>query len=234
MMDMHVHILPGVDDGARDAQMTRRMVSRAADAGITWMIATPHVYRAEDQHRNRRGLRIARAIAHEAGIGLGLGCEFNYRALLKVPPERLDAYCLSGTRCILLEFGCDQLPPQWDTMISAMTDCGYLPIIAHPERYSYLQRDFGVAREMRDLGCELQVDAGGLMAPPLSAERRTARRLLREGMAAYVASDAHRPEDYDGYERAYRTFYGEWPQGGRLMQALRAERGRHGTQAPAR
>ena len=77
---------------------------------------------------------------------------------------------------------------------------------------------------MRDLGCELQVDACGLMAPLMSDERRTARRLLREGMASYVASDAHRPGDYDDYERAYRTFRGEWPGNNRLTQALLAKR----------
>ena len=64
MIDMHVHILPGVDDGAKDVQMTREMAMRAADAGITFIVATPHVYRAQDQQRNRHGLRIARSIAH--------------------------------------------------------------------------------------------------------------------------------------------------------------------------
>ena len=68
------------------------------------------------------------------------------------------------------------------------------------------------------------MDAGGLLARPLSAERKTARRLLREGMVSYVASDAHRPEHYDTFERAYRTFRGEWPQENRLSAALRALR----------
>lgn len=224
MIDMHVHILPGVDDGARDAEMTREMARRAADAGITFIVATPHVYRAEDQQRNRRSLRMARSIAHEFHLGLNLGCEFNYRAILQTGAQALDAFCLSGTRCILLEFSCHELLPRWDALVSELMDSGYLPIIAHPERYRYLQRDFGIAQEMRDLGCEMQVDACGLMAPVMSAERRTARKLLSEGMAAYVASDAHRPEDYDDYEKAYRTFRGEWPGNNRLTQALRAQR----------
>lgn len=224
MIDMHVHILPGVDDGAKDVQMTREMAMRAADAGITFIVATPHVYRAQDQQRNRHGLRIARSIAHEVGLGLNLGCEFNYRALLEAGTRELDAFCLSGTRCILLEFSCSELLPRWDALVSEMMDNGYLPIIAHPERYRYLQRDFGIAQEMRDLGCELQVDACGLMAPLMSDERRTARRLLREGIADYVASDAHRPGDYDDYEKAYRTFRGEWPRDNRLTQALLTQR----------
>ena len=224
MIDMHVHILPGVDDGSRDAEMTRGMARRAADAGITFIVATPHVYRAEDQRRNRQGLRIARSIAHEFGLGLNLGCEFNYRALPGAGTQALEPFCLSGTRCILLEFGCREIMPRWEATVCEMIDHGYLPIIAHPERYRYIQRDFGIAKELCNLGCELQVDAGGLMAPLMSEERRTARKLLKEGLASYVASDAHKPEDYDHYEKAYRTFCAEWPMRNRLTRALQARK----------
>lgn len=222
MIDMHVHILPGVDDGAKDLRMTQDMMRRAADAGITYMVCTPHVYRPEDQRRNRAAAPAARTAAHEHGIGMALGCELNYRALAKLSGDMglLSPYCLAGTPCILLEFSNDRPMPGWENMLSDMADCGYLPIIAHPERYSYVQRDIGIAQAMCDLGCELQVDASGLMAGILSAERKTARRLLKEGMASYVASDAHSPSDYDGFEKAYRTFRGEWPQQNRLTAAL--------------
>ena len=224
MIDMHVHILPGVDDGAKDAEMTRAMMRRAADAGITFMIATPHVYRVEDQIRHRGALRAARSLAHENGVKLNLGCEFNYRALRGSGTQELDAFCLGATKCLLLEFANDHLMPRWDAVISEIMDNGYLPIIAHPERYSYIQRDFGIAQEMSDLGCEMQVDACGLMAGLLSAERRTARKLLKEGMVSYIASDAHTPDDYDDFEKAYRTFRGEWPRASRLTAQLRAQR----------
>lgn len=224
MVDMHVHILPGVDDGAKDADMTRAMMRRAADAGITLMIATPHVYRADDQLKNRQALRMTRSVAHECGIALNLGCEFNYRALRSSGMQNLDAFCLSGTPCLLLEFANDHLMPRWDAVISEIMDNGYLPIIAHPERYGYVQRDFAIAQEMHDLGCEMQVDACGLMAGLFSAERRTARKLLKEGLVSYIASDAHRPEDYDDFEKAYRVFRGEWPRKNRLSARLRMQR----------
>ena len=224
MIDMHVHILPAVDDGAKDEAMTRAMMRRAADAGITFMVATPHVYRVEDHLHNRRTLRTARRIAYENGVALNLGCEFNYRALRESGTKELDDFCLSGTRCLLLEFSNEHLMPRWDAVISEIMDNGYLPIIAHPERYAYIQRDFGIAQEMSDLGCEMQVDACGLMAGLLSAERRTARKLLKEGMVSYIASDAHTPEDYDDYEKALRTFRGEWPKKNRLIAQLRMQR----------
>ena len=224
MIDMHVHILPGVDDGARDAQMTRQMMRRAADAGVTAMFATPHVYRVEDQANNLRALRTARGIAHEHGIALNMGCEFNYRALQKNGTKALDSFCLGSTKCLLLELSNAQLFPECEIVISEIMDNGYLPIIAHPERYSYIQRDLGVARMLSDLGCEMQVDACGLMAPIWSAERRTARKLLKEGMVSYIASDAHRPEDYDVFEKAYRKFRGKLPKNNRLKEQLRRQR----------
>lgn len=231
MIDMHVHILPGVDDGSQSMRMTQDMLRRAKEAGITRMFATPHVYRPQDQEKNRAALPAARQIAHELRMLLSMGCELNYRTLPKTGAANLGAFCLGPTPCVLLELSQDRLLPGWDTLVSDMQDHGYLPIIAHPERYAYIQHDLGIARAMCELGCEMQLDVGGLMAPLLSAERRTARKLLKEGMAHYIASDAHRPEDYDTFEKAYQKFSGEWPKKNRLTRVLRTlqeERNRHG------
>lgn len=224
MIDMHVHILPGVDDGARDETQSRQMMRRAAEAGITRMICTPHVYKPSDQARNRTAARLTRRIGMEHGVRLSLGCEFNYRALAQSGTAELDAFVMGPTRCILLELGVEQLMPRWESTLSELGDHGYRPIIAHPERYRYIQRDIGLAQEMCALGCELQIDAGGLFAPVLSAERRTARRLLGEGMVSYIASDAHKAQDYELFEKAYQTFKGEWPRENRLTLLL----GEHG------
>ena len=224
MIDMHVHILPGVDDGAKDEQTSREMLKRAADMGVKHMIATPHVYRVADQLRNRRAFGETRHMAREYGVVLEMGCEFNYRTMRESGTEDLDEFCLSGTKCLLLEFSNEFLMPRWDAVISEIMDNGYLPIIAHPERYRYIQRDFGIAQAMSDLSCEMQVDACGLMAGLLSAEQRTARKLLKEGYVSYIASDAHSPEDYKEFEKVRRVFRGEWPEGSRLLAQLRAQK----------
>lgn len=222
MLDMHVHILPGVDDGAVDEKMTREMVRRAREAGITRMVATPHVYQPQDQMKNLQALGHARAITRRVRLPLSMGCELNHRALLGLSMQELEGFCLGPTRCILLELPVERMLPNWDAIVCEMMDWGYQPIIAHPERYLYLQKDFDVAKEMVELGCEMQVDATGLMAPLMSAERRTARRLIKNGMAHYVASDAHRPEDYDAFEKAYRVFSREWPTRSRFAAAMKA------------
>lgn len=220
MIDIHSHILPGVDDGAKDERMTEEMLARAADAGISAIICTPHVYRPEAQERNRLALPQAKKLAHAQGISLAMGCEFNYRVLLKTGTDGLQNYCLAGTPCMLLEFSNDRLVPDWEILLTEIVEKGYMPIIAHPERYTYIQKDIGIAEEMLSYGCELQVDAGGLMAGLFSAERKTARKLLSEGMVSYVASDAHRPEHYATFEKVWRTFKDEWPQDNQLTRML--------------
>lgn len=224
MIDIHAHVLPGVDDGAKDERMTAEMFRRASDAGVSAVICTPHVYRPEDQARNRKALPRAREIAHQQGVSLSMGCEFNYRALIKTGTQALSYFCLAGTPCILLEFSNDRLFPDWEVVLTEIVERGYHPIIAHPERYTYIQKDIGVAQEMISFGCELQVDAGGLMAGMLSLERKTARRLLSEGMVSYIASDAHRPEHYATFEKAWHTFRDEWPESNKLADCLRAGR----------
>ena len=224
MIDIHVHILPGVDDGARDDAMTAEMLERAADAGIRTIVCTPHVYRAEQHAVNIQAFPAVKSVAASKGIRLFSGCEFNYRALIKTGVENLDPFCMAGTKCILLEFSNDRLFPGWEPMICEIVENGYHPIIAHPERYTYIQKDMGIAEELCGFGCELQVDCGGLMAGMFGAERRTARKLLSQGMVSYIASDAHRPEHYDTFEKAYRTFKEEWPTQNRLS-AMLAEQG---------
>ena len=141
--------------------------------------------------------------------------------MLKTGTDKLHDYCLAGTPCILLEFSNERLVPDWEILLTEIVDKGYMPIIAHPERYTYIQKDLGIAEEMISYGCELQVDAGGLLAGLFTAERKTARKLLSEGMVSYIASDAHRPEHYATFEKVWRTFKGEWPQENQLMHILR-------------
>ncbi|MBR2942135.1 MAG: phosphoesterase [Clostridia bacterium] len=220
MIDIHCHVLPGVDDGARDEKETNEMLARAADVGISSVICTPHVYHPENQVKNQRALRRSRDIAHANGVALSMGCEFNYSALAKVKDYELAPFCLAGTPCILLELSNDRLFPDWEFVLTEIAERGYMPIIAHPERYSYIQKDVAVAQALISFGCELQLDAGGLMAGLFSAERKTARKLLAEGMVSYIASDAHRPEHYRVFEKAYETFRHEWPKENQLLAQL--------------
>ena len=101
--------------------------------------------------------------------------------------------------------------PNWDSILIDLRESDIRPVIAHPERYRYIQDDIDRAALIRSYGCEMQVDARALTLSPFSMEGRCAKRLLREGLCDYIASDAHRPEDYDHFEKALARFKDCWP-----------------------
>lgn len=220
MLDIHCHLLPGVDDGAQNPEMTRQMMLQAINAGVTCAVATPHVYKIEDFSKIPPAYRTARGIARQAGLGLVGGMELSYRALSAFTPEDMGACCMVGTRSFLLELSNAVLLPRWEAVLSEFVQHGYYPIIAHPERYEYIQKDLQVALEMRSYGCELQIDAHELFAGRFSQRQRTARKLLEEGLVDYIASDAHLPEHYGRLERARKQFGSQWPRHGRVEKAL--------------
>lgn len=222
MLDIHAHILPGVDDGAADEAMAVEMLKSARRAGVDRLIATPHVTPNRGIGRCRDAYDRLRPQAQSQGIALLSGCELSVRALAGSPvsPEALAPYALGGTRFILLEFPADAPPVDWEYLLSDIGKAGYHVIIAHPERYRYIARDLMMAQELMNYGCELQIDARALLGGRFSAGRRTAIRLMDRGLASYIASDAHRPEDYDLFLKAFQHFGKKWPGDGLLSREV--------------
>ena len=112
---------------------------------------------------------------------------------------------------MLLELPEGALMPNWASILMDLTEAGLHPVIAHPERYRYIQNDIDCAAQIRSYGCDLQIDARALVGLPLTAEQRCAQRLLREGLCDHIASDAHRPEDYGHFEKALAKHKARWP-----------------------
>lgn len=219
MLDMHAHILPQTDDGATDLAMTNRMLRQAAAAGVTRIVATPHLLPGHDPAARHLHFGEASEAARGVGIVLHAGLEVRFDAL----GEHLGApgpLCLGGLPFLLMEFHTASLPTSWSATLGALLGKGIQPIIAHVERYPFVQRELAVARDLVHMGCALQVDAQALLLGRLSAQGRTARTLLEGGWIDYVASDAHLPGDYDILRRAHRKFAGSWPGPGALEVAL--------------
>ena len=197
MLDIHVHILPAVDDGAKTHRQALQMLSAARIAGIDVLVATPHL-----RHINDDITRFADAFnwlqphAQVAGIHLLKGYEVWYQVLLELPFSEFGRYCISGTNILLLELDSIHLFPQWNKVMVGLVREGYVPVIAHPERYAYIQEHPELIGEFRRYGCRIQIGARTFLKPPWDQERRTADKLKRNGWMDYVASDAHRPQDY--------------------------------------
>ena len=162
MVDMHSHILFGVDDGAHDLSESRRMLAAARSVGVNKIIATPHA-RSDSFNRqlvNERYFEL-KEIAEEKGIVLRLGFEVHWNFLLSLAESEYLDFCLANTRQMLLEFSlsANELPQNHDQMIYRLQRAGIKIIIAHPERYRFIQKDCSIVERWLDMGCQLQLDA---------------------------------------------------------------------------
>ncbi|HEX5166672.1 MAG TPA: CpsB/CapC family capsule biosynthesis tyrosine phosphatase [Thermomicrobiales bacterium] len=210
MIDLHTHILPGVDDGARDDAEALAMLAAAANDGITTVVATPHAHHAGAE-RVLDGVDRLNAAARDAGTDITIlpGHEARISAELATRHRDGALLTLNGTRWLLLEC---VLFDDWplhliERSVDRLLAAGLRPVLAHAERYTFVQRHPDVLASLIGRGIPIQVNAGSLFLRPDDIERVTAETLLRTRTAHVIASDAHNaryrpPALRAAYERA--------------------------------
>lgn len=193
IIDVHAHILPGVDDGSRDMKETIQLLKKAAEQGITAVVATPHYSR----RREMPGLRqLAEEVRQEVRqwnpeFQIYLGQETYYHEEL---PERLNqgqGICLADTRYVLVEFDTGVSYQTLLRGIRRLTSAGYVPVLAHIERYGCL-REKGRLTDLSGCGCWLQMNYESLEGPWLSPEVRWCRKQVQDGRIQLLGTDMHR------------------------------------------
>lgn len=228
MIDVHCHILPGIDDGAKDFKESLTILRKAEKAGITDIILTPHYIRGTKYDANNtEKWELFKALSSEMKksnikINIFLGNEIYIDQEL---PEMLDGYNVKNTtksssknpakskrktkdiyevstlnskKYILIE-----LPVQYEDLSAPQTlfeliTRGYVPVIAHPERYIYIQDNLKYAEELVRIGCVLQGDYLALTGKYGKKEEKTLKKLLKMDKIFCLASDIHHArDDYD-------------------------------------
>jgi len=188
VIDLHTHLLPGVDDGAETADQSVAVLARFAEQGVTAVCCTPHLRSSEFDVAPCEELDelLAELVAlAPPAPRLVRGFEI----MLDTPSPVFHDRCLTlgGTRYALVEFG--RLVPA-DASVEALARVvrqGIVPILAHPERYAACSVEMGM--RWRDAGALLQLDATTLLSDSRRAER--ARDLLTAGLGTIIASDNH-------------------------------------------
>ena len=200
MVDIHCHILPEVDDGAWDMEAAVAMARLARDCGVKKIITTPH-FKGEPRSleaiglfQHQRRLLQSRLKREQIEVELLPGAE-----VLCVPQTlelartgRLPT--LGVGRDVLAEFYFDAGAGFMDETLHAMQELGYLPVVAHPERYGAVQRDPELSRSWFHRGIVLQVNKGSVLGAFGRRAEDTAVRMLYRGHVHIIASDAHSPE----------------------------------------
>lgn len=195
MIDIHSHVLPGLDDGAASFAISLEMLRMAAAHGTTDIVATPHAnleYRF-DAERNAE-LKAALEAENPSGVRLHLGCDFhlsfeNIEDALRHPQK----YTIDGGRYLLVEFSDLIIFKTTSEIFGNLLGAGMIPVITHPERNLLLQQRLGELREWVGMGCGIQVTAQSLLGDFGSKARKFAETLMDESLVHVIASDAHDP-----------------------------------------
>lgn len=216
MIDLHTHVLPGIDDGSQNMDMSLEMLSLAAESGVDILVATPHCnipdefenYVDEDLEALWDELDWERERA-EIPIQLCKGMEIFATPDLPSLLQEGKVWTLNGTRYFLTEFSFNEDPDFCWEILQACEKLDYYPIIAHPERYFFVQEDPELAYEWCTAGYGLQLNKGSLLGRFGPEPQKTAELLMDHGLVACIASDAHRPYRRSTYMEEIRRYLAE-------------------------
>ena len=208
MRDIHCHILPGVDDGARDLEESLDMLRAAQAAGITSIVCTPHVRKPFFDYRGmRRAFQIL--CEHADGFPLQMGWEVNHAMLMDLGidwAKRLHFYESDEFLLELSSRSCSYHFKDYERTIFDLRGLGYQVIIAHPERVFAIQEDISLAQRLVQMGCKLQASGDFISGGKGTGALSPAKKMLKKGLYTYISSDAHSASDYNDFMRAQKKF----------------------------
>lgn len=195
IFDIHCHILPGVDDGARTEESTKRMLKIAAREGTNSIIATPHFKYDTDAvqvEELRKKYEMVRAwwkmISPKKE--LYLGNELFYSESIVDALKAGHALTMNGTRYVLVEFPVYVEYSYIERAVQKLLYAGYIPILAHIERYSCLKKEEQV-RQLVDMGAYMQSNTSAIMGKHGIMIKWYLMKLLRNGLVHFIGTDAH-------------------------------------------
>lgn len=194
-VDMHSHILPGIDDGAPDVETSLRLIDGLIAMGYKKLIATPHIM--SDIHPNtpetiEAAKKLLQTELDKKGytIPVSYAAEYmldeNFLSLLKA-----GNLLTFGNYIILVETMFLDLPPNLEDILFQLQTHGYQPLLAHPERYHYVDRNLTGLNPFRDRNCLLQCNALSFTGYYGKREQEIAFRLLDAGLIDFIGSDMH-------------------------------------------
>ncbi len=196
MIDIHTHILPGIDDGAKDDQMTLNMLRMAEEDGTCTMIATPHYYyphyiATEEEVESK--VEYVNQLARDNGIKVevlqGREIMLDHYTLQDIKQGVMGS--LHGTQYLLVELSMHQWKPDYLHSLYELQLMGYRIIIAHPERYSYVQENITMLNPLIKEGAIFQMTAGSITGLNGKKIQKVSKELIRQGAVQLMASDTH-------------------------------------------
>ena len=195
MIDLHCHILPGLDDGSGSIEESLEIARVAAEEGVRTIVATPHCL-IGGAREVKTGVMLLRDLLREEDIPLRLypGMEIfgTYDTARLLRENRL--LTLNGSRYPLIEFSFHTDGEEETDILEDVIRAGYRPLVAHPERYDYICYNPGLVNRWKKMGCLFQINRGSLLGRFGQEAQQMGMELVQRGFATVVATDAHSPQ----------------------------------------
>lgn len=216
MIDIHCHILPNVDDGSESLEESIAMAKIAESEGITRIVNTSHChfdFKYKKGNELKLELEKFNQVLKEENINIEvlLGNELYYTSDLIERFDELDFFSMNNSKYILMEFSPINFPKNIEDVIYEIKIRGYIPIIAHAERYKQVQEDVNIVLDCIKEGALIQVNASSILGKNGEKAEDTSKKLLDNNMVHFVATDAHssnrrRPLIKDSYNYILKNY----------------------------
>jgi protein-tyrosine phosphatase len=196
MIDLHCHMLPGIDDGAPDEETALAMARIAVEDGITFTACTPHIYPGLYENntsliRERVALLQTKLDAEGIAMRLTSGADAHLTPELMGRLKDGSAPTLNGGRYFLLEPPHHVAPPRFEESVFDFVMAEYVPVITHPERLTWINTHYEVFKQLALRGVWMQITSGSLTGRFGKGAKYWGERMLDEGLVQILATDAH-------------------------------------------
>ncbi len=198
--DMHCHILPGLDDGARDMNMSMEMIDIAVKNNITDIILTPHYKNGRCEHSKERIMRHIDELQRQVNskydnVRFYSGTELMYSQDCAELLENDAILSLNDSKLVLVEFRPMDSPTYIKDSLYNISCTGYTPVLAHVERYAEMVGNYDVIEEIIKRGGFIQVNASSITGKLGLKVKKFTKMLMKYDMLHFVGSDAHNTKD---------------------------------------
>lgn len=196
MIDFHSHIIPNIDDGSSSLEESINLIKEAEKAGFTAIISTSHYiegyYDYNQEERKKYLENLYNVENNDKNVKLYLGSEIYITEDMFELIEQEKASTINNSRYILFELPMNSKTFLAKEIVYRAIEKGYLPIIAHPERYTYVQEDINYARELSNMGALFQSNYGSIIGMYGNHAKKTIYKLLEDDLIQFLGSDVHR------------------------------------------
>ncbi len=209
-VDMHSHLIPGIDDGAKTLEDSITMILQLKKLGFEKIITTPHImgeYYPNTPEIIRTGLHDLKNALVERNISIKLEAAAEYYLddyFEKLLDNKQELLTFSNNN-LLVEFSTLSEPANAFDLIFQLKTRGYQPILAHPERYLYFDKSFENFEKIKSLGCDLQVNLLSLSGYYGKAQKKLGIKLIQSGMVDYLGTDLHRESQLKAFSNLDRA-----------------------------